>query len=262
MTDKRFQRLAEMVADQLRDRILRGDLQDGDTLPKIEELREEFPMSNPPLREALRILEAEGLIHVRRGNVGGAVVRRPTAQNLAYTVSLVLATERIDLVDVAKAVREMEATCAARCALRTDRAREVVPALRALHTERLAATEEEAMRQLSEALHSTIVDLSGDTTLIAMVRSLQVVWRTQDTGWRRDRRGDLVTVPSDSARRATLVAHERIIDLIEVGDAAAARSHMRRHLDDTHRYPKPPHGTGMIDPLRVRDAAPRPLTWT
>jgi DNA-binding GntR family transcriptional regulator len=146
--------------------------------------------------------------------------------------------------------------------LRPDRRTAVVPVLRALHAERVVATEEEAMRELSEQLHTAIVDLSGDTTLIAIVRSLQTVWRTQDTGWRRDRRGGFVTMPTDSARKATLVAHEHIIDLIEAGDAVAARSRMRRHLESTQRYPKPPHGTGMIDPTRVRDATARALTWT
>ena len=70
-----FRRLAEQVADELRRRILGGELADGSVLPKEDELLLEFPVSKPSLREAMRILEAEGLLRVRRGKLGGAVVR-------------------------------------------------------------------------------------------------------------------------------------------------------------------------------------------
>src|SRR4029079_12199745 len=53
-------RLAELVAAALRSRILSGRLPDGSMLPKQEELIEEFKVSKPSMREALRILETEG----------------------------------------------------------------------------------------------------------------------------------------------------------------------------------------------------------
>src|SRR5258707_617511 len=83
-------RLDELVADALRDRITGGDLRDGDLLPKQEELLAEFRVSKPSLREALRILETEGLITVRRGNVGGAVVHLPDSDDAGYMIGLIL----------------------------------------------------------------------------------------------------------------------------------------------------------------------------
>ena len=77
-------RLADMVASVLRDRIVNGELGNGDLLPKQDELLEEFRISRPSLREALRILESEGLLTVRRGNVGGSVVEAPNAESSAY----------------------------------------------------------------------------------------------------------------------------------------------------------------------------------
>src|ERR1700755_1275124 len=77
-------RLAEMVAALLRERILSGALRDGDPLPRQEDLLKEFGISKPSLREALRILEAEGLITVRRGNRGGALVHVPEAGHAAH----------------------------------------------------------------------------------------------------------------------------------------------------------------------------------
>lgn len=74
-------RVAEIVASKLRDDILSGRLRAGDILPTQENLYSEFGVSPPALREAIHLLETDGLIAVRRGNVGGAVCncRRPSA---------------------------------------------------------------------------------------------------------------------------------------------------------------------------------------
>ena len=63
-------RIAEIVADELRRQIIDGELADGDLLPRQEVLVEQFNVSLVSLREALRILETEGLVSVRRGNRG------------------------------------------------------------------------------------------------------------------------------------------------------------------------------------------------
>src|ERR1700694_2827208 len=61
-------RIAQIVADELRRQIIDGELADGDLLPRQELLVEQFNVSLVSLREALRILETEGLVSVRRGN--------------------------------------------------------------------------------------------------------------------------------------------------------------------------------------------------
>ena len=70
-------RIAETVAAELRSRILVGDGPHDYRLPTQEQLVKEFGVSYPSIREAIRILETEGLVTVRRGNVGGAEVHRP-----------------------------------------------------------------------------------------------------------------------------------------------------------------------------------------
>src|SRR5688500_1311752 len=82
-------RVAETVAAELRRRIMRGDFPNG-ALPKQDELREQYGISHPSLREALRILETEGLVVVRRGNVGGATVQQPGEARFGYTLGLAL----------------------------------------------------------------------------------------------------------------------------------------------------------------------------
>ena len=89
-------RVAELVASRLRDDILSGRLKEGDVLPSQESLFAEFGVSPPALREAIHILETDGLISVRRGNVGGAVVHLPSAERTAHMISMVLQSRAAD----------------------------------------------------------------------------------------------------------------------------------------------------------------------
>ena len=67
-------------------------------------------MSRPSLREALRILEAEGLISVVRGMLGGIVVHQPDGRMTARTAALVLQARNVSLADVFEARSLIEPT--------------------------------------------------------------------------------------------------------------------------------------------------------
>ena len=111
-----FRRIAEQVADLLRARILSGEIADGDVLPKEDVLQAEYGVSKPSLREAMRILDAEGLVTVRRGNAGGAIVHHPSPANVGYSLAMVLTSRHVGIGDVAAALREVEPACARLCA--------------------------------------------------------------------------------------------------------------------------------------------------
>ena len=106
-------RLAELIAVNLRDRILASEFADGANLPKQEDLLDEFGVSPPSIREALRILETEGLVSVKRGNVGGAVVLQPKVEKVAYMLALVMQASSVSLGDVSHALVQLEIPCAA-----------------------------------------------------------------------------------------------------------------------------------------------------
>ncbi len=248
--DLRFPRVAELVADRIRHLILSGELQDGQLLPKESDLRDVYGASKPSFREAMRILEAEGLITVRRGNVGGAVVHRPTANNVAYTMAMVLATKATKITDVARALRECEPMCAALCAERRDRQRTVVPRLRRVHKrsrgdlgDLLFAT------TVSREFHETMVQSCGNESLIVMVGTFETIWSSHEKGW-ADRIRDPAAVPVEE-RRAAFDMHERIIELISDGESEKVRDLAAAHLEQAQNYPIP-DGKGLIDPMRVR----------
>src|SRR3954469_12195433 len=93
----------QQIADELRGLIISGKLADGDSLGHEPDLVERFGVSRPSLREALRILETEGLITVVRGVHGGVVVHAPDERMTARTAALVLQARNVDLSDVFEA---------------------------------------------------------------------------------------------------------------------------------------------------------------
>jgi DNA-binding FadR family transcriptional regulator len=221
-----------MVAASLRNEILSGRLKEGDTLPRQEDLLADFKVSPPAVREALRILETEGLISVRRGNIGGAVVHFPTARGVAYMVSLVLHAQKTSLDDVGTALRHLEPLCAALCATRPDRAEVIVPDLEAIIQKQLDAIQDVTRyNHAARAFHETLVANCGNETMILVIGSLESLWTAHE-----HHVYEIGPEPSSAVRRSALRAHERLVAAIAAGNADTAAQIARRHLDATQAY--------------------------
>ena len=88
----RVPKMADMIADHIRNRILDGELKEGDSLPSEAQLLEGFGVSRPTLREAFRVLETEKLISVSRGSRKGATVHAPTIDIVSRYMTCLLYT--------------------------------------------------------------------------------------------------------------------------------------------------------------------------
>lgn len=228
--------MAELIAERLRRRITDGSLRDGDMLPKFEDLLEEFGVSKPSLREALRILETEGLITVRRGNVGGAVVHPPGSRDAAYMIGLVLESRSVRLPDLASAIKYLEPQCAALCAEREDRAEAILPTLLAIQSRAMELIDDDdSFTANAREFHEAIVALCGNETTKLVIGALEALWSARERDWAR-RAIRTQTFPDDQTRREGIRAHQRLIDLIAQGDAAGASRVARRHLDQSQLY--------------------------
>jgi GntR family transcriptional regulator, transcriptional repressor for pyruvate dehydrogenase complex len=222
--------VAEIVAEELRRRILDGEIPDGDLLPKQEDLHDEFQVSRPSLREALRILEAEGLISVRRGKVGGAIVHRPRAENAAYSLGLILRSRSVPVDDVSDALRHIEPVCAALCAARSDRHTEVVPRLAAIQKAAADCIDDPPeFIVVSRRFHEVLVDCCGNETLKLVVGTLESLWSAQAIEW--GERAVPAGFPDDAYRHHGLDDHESLLRLIEDGDVDGAMRSARDHLE-------------------------------
>src|SRR2546423_5618457 len=80
-------RASSSIADQIRQAIVTGKLAQGERLPPERELAEQFGVSRVTVRDALRSLEAMGLLEVKVGARGAAFVTAPTGSKVAQTMS-------------------------------------------------------------------------------------------------------------------------------------------------------------------------------
>lgn len=229
-------RIADAVADELRRQIVDGELADGDLLPPQAVLVEKFNVSLVSLREALRILETEGLLSVRRGNQGGAVVHAPTKASAAYMIGLVLQSEHVLLDDLGTALRDLEPTCAALAAGREDRVETIVPELRRLNAEMSENLEQDQLfTDLGRQFHDTLVRGCGNSTVKAVVGSLEALWSSHEQRW-AESTSAAGEYPSIAERKAVLKTHTALTEAIERGDAERARRVASRHLADAQAY--------------------------
>lgn len=226
----RPQRMSEQVAGHLRDQILDGSLR---ALPRLEDLTRQFSVGPAAIREAMRILETEGLVAIRRGNVGGADVHRPGADGVAYMVSLVLQSRSTEVDDVGSALRHLEPICATLCAARPDRGVGVVPTLRALlHEQRDAVGDGGRTRDAIERFHQAIVTGCGNETLELLVAALQTVWAAHASQvYERDEFNE----PDLSRWNASIRDHQRLLDAIARGDGSVGALALA-HLEASHSY--------------------------
>jgi GntR family transcriptional regulator, transcriptional repressor for pyruvate dehydrogenase complex len=252
MRQLRQPRLAEIIAASLRDDILTGKLKEGDSLPRQEDLFTQFRVSLPAVREAMRILETEGLVEVRRGNVGGAIVHLPTAERTAQMIAMVLQTRAASPSDVSGALSYIEPICARLCAARPDRAAEVVPALRAAIEAQQAEFADASRYSLNaRRFHETLVERCGNETMILVIGALETIWSAHESavwdeavaeGSGPAEKAGAARKPADPAaamaervRRAALRDHEKLLAAIEAGDEDQAASIAGAHLAATRR---------------------------
>jgi DNA-binding FadR family transcriptional regulator len=225
-------RVAESVAAELRARILAGQPADGGAyrLPTQDQLVEEFGVSYPSIREAIRILETEGLVTVRRGSVGGAEVHRPDETAAAYHLGLALQGGRVTLRDLAGGLQLIEPLCAAECARREDRAEAVIPALRANVEASAGLTADGvAFTRTAREFHDLLVARSPNATVGYLVQSLVALWSAQEETWAQTltSRGEY---PSQDEAESVVRVHRRITDEIAAGNAVEAQRVARSHL--------------------------------
>lgn len=111
-------RIFQDVVEQIQDAILRNDLKPGDTLPSERDLKEMFQTSRGTLREALRVLEQKGLIEIRLGAAGGAVIKAAPGQTITDGLDLLIRSRKISLPHLSEFREGVEGTVAALAAER------------------------------------------------------------------------------------------------------------------------------------------------
>ncbi|WP_448501304.1 FadR/GntR family transcriptional regulator [Sphingomonas sp.] len=230
----RVPKTAELVAAGLRRRIVRGELAEGATLPAEHRLMADLGVSRPTLREALRILEAEGLLSIVRGSRTGARVHRPDAAVVGRYAGFALQAAGTTLGQLFELRLAIEPHVARSLAERGGAG--AIPALRA-EAERLGAlVADERFGAFMAALagfHRALVEASGNPALVlvsTMLRDLVAPYQAEYLARR------MLPVEVERSRtRWGVRSFHRLCDRIEAGEADAAEAHWRAHIEAANR---------------------------
>jgi GntR family transcriptional repressor for pyruvate dehydrogenase complex len=235
----------QQIADELRALIIAGELSEGDSLGHEPELVERFGVSRPSLREALRILEAEGFITVVRGVRGGVVVHQPDERMTARTAAMVLQSRNVALSDVFEARAQLE-PLAAKAIASSRRRRSITGELRTLIDDEEACVEDpEAFGVANAVFHERLVALAGNQTLTIVAEMLnEIVARAVTAVSKADD-----VVGSLSVRRRGIRSQRRLVDLLETGDGVAAEEHWRAHMNVVGRVMLGQESSTVVDLL-------------
>jgi len=225
----------EMIAAQIRAQIVRGELNEGDSLPGEVELMEQFDVSRPTLREAFRILETERLIAIKRGARGGRVLA-PSVEVAARYFGFLLQAAGTTIGDLYQARSIIEPAAAG--LLATSRTKQDIIALenclRDLEEMVSGAGDDrgvEAWGQAAQRFHELVVDLAGNQTLALQTRVLHEVVATHlsvavHLTFDPSRKREMVRY-----REKTVRSYRKLIDFIAARDSGGATQHWKVHMD-------------------------------
>jgi DNA-binding FadR family transcriptional regulator len=218
-------RAASVIAAQLRRRIIRGELTEGDVLPSEAELLNQFGVSRPTLREAVRVLESESLVVVKRGSRGGIVVSVPRVETAAHYAGLLLEYRQATTADVFVAAAAIEGPCVAMLA-RSRTAADLERLREAVDSERAARGEPTRLLGLQNEFHRMLIDMAGNQTLQVLSDVLRHIIEVATQRYVTERGGE----DKISASTAGTRTHEKVVELIADKDAAGAEALWRKHI--------------------------------
>ena len=233
----------QQIADELRRQIVSGRLSEGDSLGHEPELVERFGVSRPSLREALRILEAEGLITVVRGVLGGIVVRAPDERLAARTAALVLQSRNVSLADVHEARALLEPTAVRVVASSRGRRAAAAELRHSIEDQLRVLSDPDAFGAANARFHERLVTLAGNQTLGIVAKMLgEIVARAVVAAAKTG-------PPNDSlaTRRRGLRSQEKLVSLIRSGRASEAEAHWRAHMTVVGRVLLGPRAGRIVD---------------
>ncbi len=206
--------LSAQIAQAIRDAIISGQLIVDERLPSESELSEQFKVSRPTVREALKRLAAQSLIRTQRGASGGAFVNRISFED-AYsqqitTSTLLLSMNAVSFDTACEARYALERACAPMAAQR--RTPDQLATMRAeIFRQSQPGLTDEAFCASDVAFHRALVDGAGNPVLsyqlAGAVEAMQPLM-------------NMITFTARS-REQIIMLHEKIADALEARDALA-----------------------------------------
>jgi DNA-binding FadR family transcriptional regulator len=233
-------RMSEVIVEQIRLLIRQGKLNPGDRLPAERDLCERFQVSRVTVREALRVLEAAGLIEIRVGARGGAFVTAPSSMHVGEGIADLLSMSTVSAAEVTEARLVLELGI---IPIVCERAVEQdIQDLREICARAMDALgDDDYQLSLSTEFHVRVAQAAHNGAIEMLVKSLREALLMSLV---RAHEG----VPMGEAG---VREHMAFVDAIEARDADKASAIMAGHLRRTaERVGTIPGGKGMTVPVR------------
>lgn len=215
----RVPKASDLLAERLRAQILGRGLQPGDPLPSEAQIIAEHGFSRGTVREALRLLEVDGLIEIRRGPKGGVRVRHPEVSQIGRSLAVLLTLTETSTRAVLEFRKLVEPAAAAGAARSASRAQcQVLVDI---------AEDGAGQRSLGRSIefHEAVGACSGNRLLEVAVNGLgvELAWHTP---------GEPL---SESDIAGTHDAHRSIARAIAAGNEQRAARLMLGHIEEFER---------------------------
>lgn len=222
---RRTEKVSETIARLILRDIKQQGLAPGATLPPETLMLERFDIGRGSLREALRILEVNGLVTIKTGPGGGPIVAAHDPRNFGQMSTLHLQSIGATYRELLDARVEYEALLARRAAEQPSS--EAIAAIRAA-MERARGSNSEDVVYAAEAsgFHTAVCDAGGNPVIALAAKSIQSIWSQHVTS--------VLFSPED--RPEVHRQHQAITRAIERHDARRAERLMREHMKHYQEY--------------------------
>src|SRR5882757_4680313 len=210
--------LSTRIVAQVREALFAKQMRPGDFLGTEKDLAARYGVSRIVARDALRTLEAQGIVDIKVGAGGGARIARGNARLFAEALAVQLDLAGVSVAEIMDAQRAIECLAAELAAINSTtedhaRLRELIA-----DTER-SSDDLAAFTRLGREFHLAVAEASHNRVLVVQLISLQhVSWPLRNP-----------TLTPAVARRI-LSVHQELAALIEMRDAAGARRAMDEHV--------------------------------
>ncbi len=221
-------RISELIVDQVRLLIRQQQLNPGDRLPAERELCERFGVSRVTVREALRVLEANGLVQIRVGARGGAFVTKPSQERLGEGIADLLTLSAVTAAEVTEARLILEVGMVPLVCERADDD-DVAALLDICDRQEKALADGDYHMNLSAEFHSRLAECAHNSAVHMLIQSF---------------RGPLLMSLERAQQSAPEMGHlgakehRRLVHAIQRRDVEQAGEIMRKHLGRTAKRVK------------------------
>ena len=220
-----IRRSFEVICEQIRERINRGELRSGDRLPSEKQLSDQFNISRTAVHEAMRNLEAAGLVEMRTGIHGGIYIHSGNASGFKQAMQDMVALGQVSIASVTEARIELMATAIRlACERATEEELDAIDADISYHSQLFENGRGSRNTQSVIQFYELIARATHNDVIVMMVEALSEVIRS------------LLSRVGPNPRKDIMEVRRQVLLLLRERNAAAATEAMTKHLRLVNDY--------------------------